>query len=138
MNKKSNRFSELIYTQRAGAAVYKVVLASHWRAFISWPKPSSIVQLLILAIMALVSWLVNHFVLRRLWRPFYGSMNSIKNFRLQEKPSQFPQTRTDEFRFMNERLDRSDPNAQTDYRLLKEFTENASHEIQTPLAHYSF
>jgi signal transduction histidine kinase len=132
---KVEPFRELIYTQRAGAAVYKVSIGKPLEGVHFLAKTIVYSTLLILAIMALVSWLVNHFVLRRLWRPFYGSMNSIKNFRLQGKsPPEFPQTRTDEFRFMNERLDQVIQNAQTDYRLLKEFTENASHEIQTPLA----
>ena len=128
-------FRQLIYTQRAGSATYKVTIAKPVEGVRLLTKTIVYSTLCILVIIILVSFLINHFVLRKLWRPFYSSINIIKNFRLQGKnPPQFPETGTEEFGFMNENLDRMIQNAQTDYRLLKEFTENASHEIQTPLA----
>lgn len=125
----------LVYSQKAGSTMYKVTIA----------KPLEGVQLLtntivystlfILAIVILVSLLVNHFVLKRLWQPFYSSMDVIKDFKLQGKTHPvLPKTKIEEFEFMNRNLDQMIESAQTDYRLLKEFTENASHEMQTPLA----
>jgi Signal transduction histidine kinase len=46
----------------------------------------------------------------------------------------FPATTTEEFAFMNESLGMAARKAEQDYLLLKEFTENASHELQTPLS----
>ncbi len=45
-----------------------------------------------------------------------------------------PPTEIDEFTLMNETLRHVTAKAQQDYQHLKEFTENASHELQTPLA----
>ena len=46
----------------------------------------------------------------------------------------FPPADTDEFHLLNETLNGVVEKAQKDYFILKEFTENASHEMQTPLA----
>jgi len=83
----------------------------------------------------LISLLLNRFVLRRLWQPFYTSINTLRNFKLGQTASlNFPETTVNEFSFMNESLLLATEKAAQDYLLLKEFTENASHEIQTPLA----
>lgn len=84
----------------------------------------------------LVAFLViNRVLLKRLWQPFYSSLDILKNFRVDKKQSvNFPATQIDEFAFMNETIQRTTNQAQQEYSLLKEFTENASHEMQTPLA----
>jgi signal transduction histidine kinase len=46
----------------------------------------------------------------------------------------FPANQVDEFTFMNETVQKATNQARHDYVILKEFTENASHEMQTPLA----
>jgi signal transduction histidine kinase len=50
------------------------------------------------------------------------------------KPWIFHQPQIDEFEFMNQTIQKTTNQAQQEYSLLKEFTENASHEMQTPLA----
>jgi signal transduction histidine kinase len=45
-----------------------------------------------------------------------------------------PKTDIEEFGFLNDNLTETMQKAEEDYRLLKQFTENASHELQTPLA----
>ena len=92
---------------------------------------TSVTILLIL----IVSVMINRVLLRRLWKPFYRSLDAIKKFRLDKKQSlDFPSTNIDEFAFMNQTLGKATNQAQQDYLLLKEFTENASHEMQTPLS----
>ncbi len=92
---------------------------------------SSVTILLILA----ASFIINRFLLKRLWKPFYDTLNAIKTFRI-DKPGaiNFLPNNIDEFTFMNQTLQRTTSQARNDYITLKEFTENASHEIQTPLA----
>jgi signal transduction histidine kinase len=128
-------FRQLVYTQKTGTDQYKVTIAKPLEGVRLLTKTIVFSTLSILAVIMMASLLINHLLLRRLWRPFYGSINAIKNFRLHGKtPPEFPKTKTEEFSFMNENLSHMIQNAQTDYHLLKEFTENASHEIQTPLA----
>lgn len=93
------------------------------------------VTVITIAFMLLLFLVLNSFVLRHLWHPFYDSMRIMRNFKLGNTASlSFPKTSTEEFQFMNESLLMAAEKAAQDYLLLKEFTENASHEIQTPLA----
>jgi signal transduction histidine kinase len=86
-------------------------------------------------IMLVVSVMINRIILKRLWKPFYESLSTITNFKIDKsKPLNFSQTGVEEFDFMNKVLETTTRQARQDYFLLKEFTENASHEIQTPLA----
>lgn len=88
---------------------------------------------ILLVILFLV--LVNRFVLARLWKPFYKSLEVMDHFQLNNQTElNFPLTTTEEFNYMNRILKRSTQKAGEDYIALKEFTENASHELQTPLA----
>lgn len=86
-------------------------------------------------VILVTSLVINRVLLKRLWQPFYTSLSILKNFRVDKKQSlNFPLTQIDEFAFMNETIQKTTNQAQQEYSLLKEFTENASHEMQTPLA----
>lgn len=86
---------------------------------------------ILFAVLLLLNW----FLSKKLWKPFYTTLDSLKKFDLGKKETiEFPQVNTSEFKILNEELGRMTKKIQTDYQNLKEFTENASHEIQTPLA----
>jgi signal transduction histidine kinase len=64
-----------------------------------------------------------------------STLQAIKNFRLNDtSPILLQKTNTREFRELNQILDQMVQKIQSDYLSLKEFSENASHEMQTPLA----
>lgn len=95
---------------------------------------ASITFITILLIM-IASLVINRFVLKRLWQPFYESLAAMRHFELgKNKQPDFPDTKIEEFTTMNETLRLATGKAAADYQHLKEFTENASHELQTPLA----
>lgn len=69
-----------------------------------------------------------------LFRPFNRTLDQIKSFRLdQNSPVKFRKTGTVEFNKLNSFLEEMTGKIQKDYQSLREFTENASHEMQTPL-----
>jgi signal transduction histidine kinase len=71
----------------------------------------------------------------RIWHPFYETLSRIKRFNLTGgMPLELDKPEIDEFKELNEVLLKMGEKMQQDYRGLKEFTENASHEMQTPLA----
>ncbi len=71
----------------------------------------------------------------RVWRPFYETLNSLHAFRLEGgKPAALPESQVTEFTDLNQGLDRLMEASLASYKQQKEFTENASHELQTPLA----
>lgn len=72
---------------------------------------------------------------KRLWKSFDSTLRAIENFRLEDNvlPTLSPTTTT-EFIRLNTAIETLMQNSLRSYRLQKEFTENASHEMQTPLA----
>ena len=93
-----------------------------------------ITSITILSIL-LVALLINRILLKRLWKPFYNSLEIVRRFKVDESREMvFPANQVDEFTFMDQTLQNATRRARQDYLVLKEFTENASHEMQTPLA----
>jgi len=93
------------------------------------------ISLLTIILILVVSLLINRWLIRRLWQPFYTTLSGIKKYRLGEnKNPEFAATRIEEFDLLNKTLDQFIGSAEKEYTLLREFTENASHELQTPLA----
>ena len=71
----------------------------------------------------------------RVWRPFYATLARMKEFDLSRNDSLYLKSSgISEFSELNQVLQKMADKMQQDYRNLKEFTENASHEMQTPLA----
>lgn len=74
-------------------------------------------------------------VFKNLWRPFEATLRSIDPFKLEQaKLIELPKTDIKEFAELNESLQRLMKKNIDSYQAQKEFTENASHELQTPIA----
>lgn len=87
--------------------------------------------LILLGIVAITNVVIS----RRILSPFHKTLKAIQRFSLKnDHEINLPATRTKEFEQLNYFLKRMTGKARADYRTLKEFTENASHELQTPLA----
>lgn len=86
-------------------------------------------------IILIASILINYFVSKRLWNPFYGTVRKASSFNVQtDLPLDLPDSETDEFRQLNTVINQMTERMKRDYLNLKEFNEDASHEIQTPIA----
>lgn len=89
-----------------------------------------IIGFLILAFF-IVSWLLS----KLLWRPFYNTLNGLNNYDIkQHKHLHFDNSSTAEFNQLNMALNKMTDKMYHDFLHQKEFAENASHEMQTPLA----
>lgn len=79
--------------------------------------------------------LLNKRISKRLWQPFYDSLKRIREFDLNhQKTLYFAETEIDEFKELNQSLDKLVSGSVAAYTQQKEFADNASHELQTPLA----
>lgn len=79
--------------------------------------------------------LINRQTTRRLWRPFTDALHRIRQFRLETDPTPvWPNTQVVEFGQMHHALTVLIERNQAAYSSQKQFTENASHEMQTPLS----
>jgi signal transduction histidine kinase len=78
---------------------------------------------------------LNSYLLRNIWKPFYFLMNQLRSFKLKDgQPLTLSKTRIDEFNFMQKTIHRFLTKNIESYNKQKQFIENASHELQTPLA----
>lgn len=107
----------------------------------SQQETEDIVQLILKIILSviifllLVLFIVNRFLLTKLWKPFNHTLEQLKQFNLSSKNKMILQkTGINEFEELNKTVLSMTEKVSKDYELLKDFTENASHEIQTPLA----
>ncbi len=81
------------------------------------------------------AFIINNWVLRKIWSPFYQLQSELRGFRLgEDKIFQPPQTRVREFQDMNSTVAELLRANIAVFQQQKQFIENASHELQTPLA----
>lgn len=93
----------------------------------------SLIGLYILLVAALV--LINHFVLRKVWKPFYSLMDQTEQYQLGEKTKiDTSPNRITEFVELEERINEMIIRSEKTYAEQKQFIENAAHELQTPIA----
>lgn len=91
--------------------------------------------LLVFAGMLLITLLVNWFISKSIWKPFKRSLEKIRGAELQKMEAiHFEKTGITEFNELNASLNEMTGKIYGDYVNMKEFTENAAHEMQTPLA----
>lgn len=87
--------------------------------------------LLIGVAVAITAALLSRYVLS----PFRNTMKAVRQFDITRKEKlQLPATTTKEFKELNSFLMEMTDKAIAEYTSVKEFSENASHELQTPLA----
>lgn len=89
----------------------------------------------ILGLLIISLFIINMIVKRNIWSPFYHTLNELKNFRIDETNSlNLKGTKIRELNDLNTALNTLTEKNKNLYHSQKEFTENASHELQTPLA----
>lgn len=89
----------------------------------------------IIAILFVAVLVVMRVVPRRLWQPFRDTLSKVKDFRVESgKVPQLNCSGTKEFDELNSTLTAIMTDSVRSYQVQKEFTENASHELQTPIA----
>ncbi len=82
-------------------------------------------------VMVITSFLIS----RSIFKPFNKTLQQIRRFNIKElRPIKLERSHTHEFNQMNQFIEQMTEKVNHDYRNLKEFSENASHEIQTPLS----
>jgi signal transduction histidine kinase len=80
-------------------------------------------------------YFINKRLSLKIWQPFYNTLDNLKGFSQDRPDFKLPAvTEIDEFIELNQALENLTLKVISDYQSLKRFTEDASHEIQTPLA----
>lgn len=94
-----------------------------------------IVQITLIVLLATGLLLINRSLSRKLWKPFYNTLNQLKAYELDKSESIKPErTNIVEFADFNKTVSHLTDRNRKVYLEQKEFIENASHELQTPLS----
>jgi signal transduction histidine kinase len=135
MENRTTLFRKFVFTIPVKEQVYQVTLERPLTATRNLLTTIILATIGTIFIILLSSALINRIVLSRLWQPFYATIAALRSFKLGKvKEVTLPSTSINEFKFLNENLKDTIHKADEEYLALKEFTENASHELQTPLA----
>lgn len=93
-------------------------------------------SLLWLYLILIVSiFFINNLLLKSIWKPFYNILDKLKTFKLGSKQMIEPEKSSiEEFKVLNNTIQEVLRDSIDVYESQKQLIENASHEIQTPLA----
>jgi signal transduction histidine kinase len=137
---RENKHGEKLYRQLEFPVIVKGKI---YKAYVrkSQEETEDIVQLILKITLAIVLlllvtlFIINRFMLNKLWKPFNSTLDQMKKFNVSGSNDIYLQlTNIDEFKELNGAVYALTEKASHDYNEIKSFTENASHEIQTPLA----
>jgi len=95
----------------------------------------AIVTLLFFALLVIGFIFLNRRIAKQIWQPFRNTLKKLKSFDLTaQRAVSFDKTNIEEFEELNQSLQKLIDKNISVYSQQKTFIENASHELQTPLA----
>lgn len=95
----------------------------------------SIITLILTTLLLSIVVITNKYVLNGLWRPFYYILSHVQQFNVADSVRiETIKSNVDEFQELSEAVSTMSLRVSSDYQGLKAFTENASHEMMTPIA----
>jgi len=90
---------------------------------------------ILLLLLGVAFLLLNWIISKSIWKPFYKTIQQLESYDIKKHDNfQLESVSTYEFNQLNATLNIMTRKIQDDFSQHKEFTENASHEMQTPLA----
>ena len=145
------RFFDTVYTNpreknpEAGRAIWGLISlkGQHYKVIITESRESTegliqligIITLILMICLLAVLFITNRYILNGLWKPFYQTLGRLKAFNVTDNHGlKLKDDKVDEFNELNLAVEAMSSRVKNDYQHLKQFTENASHEMLTPLA----
>ena len=118
-----------------GGQHYRLIITESYAGINNLVQIITLITVVLLMVLLLVLLVTNKFILTSLWQPFYSTLHELKVFNIAD-PKIFPAkpNQVDEFNELNAAVQIMASRVKNDYQHLKQFTENASHEMMTPLA----
>lgn len=105
--------------------------------YIGWGQYSKTIFYLLLSailLLAVSGVVINYFSNRKIWRPFFINLERLKQHSVTSPaPLQLIGSPITEFKELQVALEDLTARSHREYMAMREFTENASHEMQTPL-----
>jgi two-component system, OmpR family, sensor histidine kinase QseC len=128
-------YRQLIFYERVEGQWYRVTISKLLQQRQQLMDAVVMTVTFIVALLLVSLLLLNGWLSERVWRPFYKTLGALDRYQLEQHEAlRFPKEKTLEFDQLNQSVNQLTERVATTYQNLKEFTENAAHEIQTPLA----
>lgn len=126
---------ELLFQTAVDDKVYEVTIGSSLSEGKEFGEYIIVVVLIFVLVSVIILFLFNRLISAFIWSPFYDTLSKIKTWNIKKNEVlDFKDTDIDEFHLLNDTVKDLTRQIQSDYHNLKEFTENVSHEAQTPLS----
>ena len=95
----------------------------------------AILFIIIIILLLLGLFFINKLLSKKLWKPFYKTLQQIKDFEIDKnKQPVFENANIEEFNQLNDSVNKLISRNIDIYKNQSEFIDNAAHELQTPLA----
>ena len=128
-------FRQLNDVMNINGTNYQIVIRKSQEQKLALVTSIFTILLIVLIALLIATLIFNWIISKRLWQPFQTSLDKIRNIGLpQVSTIHFEETNTKEFNELNTSLNTMVRKIHNDYVTMKEFTEDAAHEMQTPLA----
>jgi hypothetical protein len=128
-------FRQLTTVVKINKKYYKIIIRESKLESRNFLKSLALITFIGFIVLIASLILINRRIAKIIWAPFYRNIDIVKKFSITDRePVALAKTDIHEFHELNMVLSELTEKVRNDYRNLKQFSEDASHEIQTPLA----
>jgi len=128
-------FRQLLFSVSSGGQLYNISVSKSEMETEDLLEWIMLITAGVILLLLGTLFLANRLLLRRIWQPFYQTLDGLHRFNLTSRtPPSFAPTDIEEFRDLQAAVGEMTAKILKDYEMLKNFADNASHEMQTPLA----
>ncbi len=128
-------YRQLLHMVAINGVAYQIIIRRSQEQKLVFVSNITRIMLGVFVGMLVAILLVNWFINQNIWKPFRRSLQKIRAAELQKMQAvRFDKSDITEFNDLNTSLNYMTSRIYNDYMVMKEFTENAAHEMQTPLA----
>lgn len=114
---------------------YRIKVMTTYIGWSNYSRSISYIFIIIIVMLVLLGTVTNYFISSRMWSPFLHNLRRMTKYSVSSNEELILEpTDIKEFQEMNTVLADLAARGKKEYTVLKQFTENASHEIQTPLS----
>lgn len=135
LQKESEGYYYFAESKKINSGYYRIKVMTTYIGWNNYSRTIIYIFICIAVMLIILGTLVNYFISSRIWKPFLINLKRMKGYSVSSREElELARTDVKEFQEMNFVLADLAARGRREYNALKEFTENASHEIQTPLS----
>ncbi|MEQ8471234.1 MAG: HAMP domain-containing sensor histidine kinase [Marinoscillum sp.] len=133
--KKELPFRQLTFSEEIKGKYYVITISKSLLPNLDLIQGVSEIMIGIALLLMVSLGFLNRWIFKKLWKPFYQIIDQLQRFKISQPiPLDIEPSDVDEFNKLSAVLDEMITKNIKDYKTLREYTDNTSHEIQTPLA----